>query len=79
MKTTSIDIYTILTGLGVDEAKAKAAADEILTKTEALETLATKSDLTVGLANTRATIIQWVAGLLIVQAAAIVALQNLLG
>lgn len=79
MKTTSIDIYTILTGLGVDEDKAKAAADEILTKTEALETLATKSDLTVGLANTRAAIIQWVAGLLIIQAAAIVALQNLLG
>ncbi|OAO03114.1 hypothetical protein A8B75_00960 [Sphingomonadales bacterium EhC05] len=75
MKTTSIDIYTILTGLGVDEDKAKAAADEILTKTEAQQLLVTKADL----ANARATIIQWTAGLLIIQAAAIVTLQNLLG
>ncbi len=75
MSTTSIDIYTILTDLGVEKEKAKAAADEILTKTEARQTLATKGDLL----NARASIIQWVAGLLIVQAATIVALQNLLG
>ncbi|PHP65401.1 hypothetical protein CSC94_18750 [Zhengella mangrovi] len=45
MQTTSIDILNMLVDAGIDRDKAEPLAREILTRTEARETLATKSDL----------------------------------
>jgi len=45
MHPTSIDILNMLVAAGLDRDKAEPLAREILTRTEARETLATKSDL----------------------------------
>ncbi|WP_299854614.1 hypothetical protein [uncultured Roseobacter sp.] len=45
MTTTTLDIFNLLVDAGIDAEKAKPLAKEILTRTEAVETLATKNDL----------------------------------
>ena len=45
MTTTTLDIFDLLVDAGIDADKAKPLAKEILTRTEAVETLATKTDL----------------------------------
>lgn len=54
---SSIDILNLLVEAGIDRKKAEPLAKEILTRTEAKELLATKSDLwRVALTQTGATI-----------------------
>jgi len=76
--TTQIDILNMLVAAGLDRTKAEPLAKEILTKSEAQEMLATKTDLEVGLVKMRASIIQWVAALLIAQAGLTAALVKLI-
>ncbi len=45
MTTATLEIYNILLSAGVEQDKAEYLASEILTKTEAKETLATKADI----------------------------------
>lgn len=45
MTTATLEIYNILLSAGVEREKAEYLASEILTKTEAKETLATKADI----------------------------------
>ncbi|WP_299632366.1 hypothetical protein [uncultured Roseobacter sp.] len=54
MNTTTLDIHDLLVKAGLDAEKAKPLAKEILSRTEALETLATKSDLNALRLETRA-------------------------
>jgi len=75
MSSATIEIYNTLVAAGIDKEKAEHLASEILTKTEAKEVLATKADLVA----MKTSIVQWVAALLVAQAAAIVALQELVG
>ena len=78
MTTTNIEIYNALVAAGVEKTKAEAVAAEILTKTEAKDTLATKKDL----ADLKSSLMQWFTVILIsallAQAALIVALIQLL-
>ncbi|MDJ0613245.1 MAG: hypothetical protein QNJ29_06170 [Rhizobiaceae bacterium] len=54
---SSIDVLNMLVEAGLEREKAEPLAKEILTRTEAKETLATKSDLwRVALTQTGATI-----------------------
>lgn len=45
MTVTTMEIYEALISAGVDEKKARAAAEVIITRAEAKEVLVTKSDL----------------------------------
>nr|WP_317056119.1 hypothetical protein [Roseovarius sp. W115] len=45
MTTTTLDIFDLLVDAGIDAKKAKPLAKEILSRAEAVETLATKSDI----------------------------------
>lgn len=45
MTTKSLDIYDLLVAAGIDADKAQPLAKQILTRAEATETLATKTDL----------------------------------
>lgn len=45
MNTTTLDIYNLLVDAGIKPDKAQPLAKEILTRSDATEILATKSDL----------------------------------
>lgn len=70
MSITTIELYDALIKAGVDGAKAKSAAQAVLSRTEAKQVLATKSDLT--------TQTMWVAGMLVGQIAIITAIMALM-
>ncbi len=72
--TSSIDILNLLVEAGLDREKAEPLAKEILTRTEAVETLSTKRDL----AELKTSIIQWVSVLLLAQAGLTATLVKLL-
>jgi uncharacterized protein YggL (DUF469 family) len=86
--TAPLHLYDILVEQGVEKERAKKAVDAFITRIEAEKELATKGDisdvkttiehLNTKLAETKADIIQWVAAMLVAQAAAIIALQNLI-
>ena len=74
MSTATIKLYDILIEKGVDHTIAREALDEFLTKEEARNTLATKTEMqTLFRVQT-----MWIAGMLVGQGALIVALQSLL-
>ncbi len=76
--TSSIDILNLLVEAGLDREKAEPLAREILTRTEATEMLATKTDMTTALAELKTSIIQWVSVLLLAQAGLTATLVKLL-
>ena len=45
MSVTTIELYEALVSAGVEEQKARRAAEAVLTRTEARDVLVTKSDL----------------------------------
>lgn len=45
MSITTMELYDALISAGVDEEKAKEAAKAVISREEALQSLATKSDL----------------------------------
>ncbi len=78
--TSQIFLYDILVEQGIEKDRARKAVDAFITRVEAEKELATKSDiheLELKLTNVKSSIIQWVAAMLVAQAAAIVALQSL--
>ena len=77
MTTTNIEIYNALIEAGLEKTKAEKVAAEILTKTEAKETLATKADLANGLAELKSSLVQWFTGILIAQTAILIGLMQL--
>ena len=77
MSTANIELYNALVAAGVDKDKAEKVAAEVLTKTEAKETLATKSDLEVALHTQSSTLIKWFTGVMIAQTAVLIGLMQL--
>ncbi|MBP6881367.1 MAG: hypothetical protein KBC35_01970 [Candidatus Pacebacteria bacterium] len=73
MSTANIEIYNMLVAAGLDKEKAEAVAVELMTKTEAKEVLATKSDVQ----ELKISLMTWFTGMLLAQAALIVALIQL--
>jgi len=84
MTTTSMELYEALVQAGVDKAKAKAAAVAVMSKSEASKLVsqdkleAVKQSVIAEIRESRASTLQWVATMLVGQAAAIVTLQSLL-
>lgn len=77
MTTEAIALYDILIEKGVDKNRAREAVDAFVTKEQARETLATKTDIA-DLKDEMRNLIKWVAGMLVAQAGVIVALIELL-
>ena len=73
MATVDTEILNILTSAGIEKDKAEILAAKIITRDEATKTLATKADLESAVGG----LIKWVAGMLVGQAALIVALIQL--
>lgn len=73
MSTANIEIYNVLVAAGLDKDKAEAVAAELMTKTEAKEVLATKSDVQ----ELKISLMTWFTSMLLAQAALIVALIQL--
>jgi len=72
MSATTIDLYTALVNAGINKEDAEAAAKAVISREEALERLASKSDLVVlkegindKIASTKTELIQWMFGLTI--------------
>lgn len=84
MTTSTMEIYEALVQAGVDQERAKAAAAVVVSKSEienfvSQDNLSSvKNELVAEIRNSRATTLQWVATMLVGQAAAITALQNLI-
>jgi len=78
MTTTTIKLYDILVDKGVDRTIAREAVDEFLSREEARLTLATREDIA-SVRDEMRRQTMWIAVMLVGQAAAIVALQNLVG
>lgn len=70
MSITTLELYDALIAAGVDDAKAKAAAQAVLSREEATSSLATKHDMAV--------MTMWVAGLLVGQIAINTAIMALM-
>lgn len=83
MTDTTIELYEALVAAGVDEARAKAAAKSVAARAD-LDKLvsqdrldAVQATIIAELRRTHASTLQWVATMLVGQAAAILALQSL--
>lgn len=84
MTTTSMELYEALVQAGVDKEKAKTAAAAVMSRSDADKLVsqdkldAVKNAIIVEIKESRASTLQWVATMLIGQAAVIVAIQHLL-
>lgn len=84
MTTSTMEIYEALVQAGVDQERAKEAAAAVVSKSEienfvSQENLSSvKNELIAEIRDSRATSLQWVATMLVGQAAAITALQHLI-
>jgi len=77
MTTATIKLYDILVDKGVDKTLAREALDEFLTLDEAVQTLATKQDIS-DVKDQLRSVIMWVAGLLIGQIAIMTAIMAIM-
>ena len=84
MTTTSMELYEALVHAGVDKDKAKAAAHAVITRSEAEKLVsrdkldAVRQSIIAEIKESRASTLQWVATMLVGQAAVIVTLQQLI-
>lgn len=84
MTTSTMELYEALVQAGVDQERAKAAAVAVVSKSEIENFVsqdnlsALKNELIAEIRNSRATTLQWLATMLVGQAAAITALQHLI-
>lgn len=84
MTATTLDLYEALIAAGVDSDKAKAAAASVMSSTRGDDFVskdrldAERNAIIAELRATRASILQWVATMLVGQAGVIVALQQML-
>jgi len=77
MTSTTLDIYELLVEAGIDQAKAKPLAKEILSREDTRLMLATKDDIS-KIEDRLRGIIMWVAGLMIGQIAIMTGVMSLM-
>ena len=68
MNTTTLDMYNLLVSAGIEREQAEPLAKELLSRDEAVKTLATKQDIS-DIKDQMRSGVMWVAGLLIGQIA----------
>jgi 2-phosphoglycerate kinase len=83
MTTSTMELYEALIQAGVDTDKARAAATAVMSKSEADDLVsrdkldAVQQSIIAEIRDSRASTLQWVATMLVGQAAVIVALQQI--
>lgn len=77
MTSTTLDIYDLLVEAGIDQAKARPLAKEILSRDEAKQVLATKNDIA-RVEDRLRSVVMWVAGMMVGQIAIMTAVMSLM-